>query len=92
MMYATTYALTGKRSKKRTAKLLELFGERGATPGTIAHYVFADGGGGLLIGTADVMDRLYEDAIHYSPWMELHTRPILEIQEAVQVSGAWASS
>ncbi|MGI9529895.1 MAG: DUF3303 family protein [Acidimicrobiia bacterium] len=92
MMYATTYALTGKRSKKRTAKLLELFGQRGATPGTVAHYVFADGGGGLLIGTEEVMERLYEDAIHYSPWMELHTRPVLKIEDAVQISGAWASS
>ena len=90
MLFATTYTLTGKRTKKKTAKLLELFGERGSTPGTIAHYVFADGGGGLLIGTEEVLERLYEDAIHYSPWMELNTRPVLPVEDAVQVSGAWS--
>jgi len=92
MMYATTYTLTGKRSKKRTAKLLELFGQRGSTPGTVAHYVFADGGGGILIGTEEALGRLYEDATYYSPWMDLSTRPILPVEDAVQISGAWASS
>lgn len=92
MMYVTTYTLTGKRSKKRTAQLLELFGKRGASPGTVAHYVFADGGGGILIGTEEVLDRIYEDATHYAPWMDLSTRPILKVEDAVHISGAWASS
>ena len=52
--------------------------------------MYADGGGGILIGTAEVLERLYEDAIHYSPWMELSTRPILPVEEAVPVSGAWS--
>ena len=92
MMYATTYTLTGKRSKKRSAKLLDLFGERGSTPGTVAHYVFADGGGGILIGTEEVLDRLYEDVTHYSPWMDLSSRPILPVEDALQITGAWVSS
>jgi hypothetical protein len=92
MLYATTYTLTGKRSKKKTAKLLEVFGQRGATPGTTVHYVYADGSGGILIGDETILDRLYEDAVHYSPWMELSARPILSIEDALPVTGAWASS
>lgn len=92
MQYLTTYTLTGKRSKKKTAKLLALFGERGATPGTVAHYVYADGSGGVLIGDETIMERLYEDAVYYSPWMELSTRPVLPVEESLPISGAWATS
>jgi hypothetical protein len=92
MHYVTTYTLTGKRSKKKTAALLELFAERGATPGTLAHYVYADGGGGFLIGDEATLERLYEDAIHYSKWMELSTRPILAVEESLPIAGAWATS
>jgi hypothetical protein len=92
MHYVTFYTLTGKRTKKKTAKLLELFGQRGATPGTLAHYVYADGGGGFILGDETSLERLYEDAVHYAPWMDLSTRPIHSIDEALPVTGAWAGS
>ena len=92
MQFVTFYTLTGKRTKKRSAKLLKLFGERGAVSGTSAHYVYADGGGGFLIGDDSTLEGLYEAAIAYSPWMELSTRPILPVEESVPISATWANS
>jgi hypothetical protein len=92
MYFLTTYTLTGKRTKKKTAKLLELFAQRGATPGTIAHYVYSDGGGGFLIGDETILERLYEDSIHYAPWMEFSTRPIHSVEDGLAISAGWANS
>ncbi len=92
MNHVIFYTLTGKRTKKKTAKLLELFGQRGSSPGTIAHYVYADGGGGFLIGDETILERLYEDAIYYSPWMDLSARPIHTVDETLPISGGWATS
>jgi len=92
MYFVTTYTFTGKRTKKKTKKLLTLFGERGSSPGTVAHYVFADGGGGFLVNDESGLARLYEDALHYGPWMELSTRPIHSIEDSLPISGAWAMS
>lgn len=41
--------VVGERSKEASAELMTIFGERGAPPGQVAHYVFADGSGGFLI-------------------------------------------
>lgn len=92
MYFVTTYTLTGKRSKKKTKKLLKLFGERGSSPGTIAHYVYADGGGGFLITDESGLARLYDDALHYGPWMDLSTRAAHSIEDSLPISGAWAMS
>ena len=92
MYFVTTYTFTGKRSKKKTTRLLNLFGERGSTPGTISHYVFADGGGGFLISDESGLARLYDDALHYGPWMDLSTRPIHALEDSLPISAAWSSS
>lgn len=89
-MFVIHYQLIGERTKERTAELMAVFGERGAAPGTVAHYVYADGGGGMVIG--DNLDRLYEDALEYSPWMELDARPIISIEDAVPAIAGWMSS
>ena len=92
MLFVTHYQLVGKRSKKRVSELMALFGERGPGPGTIAHYVYADGGGGFVISDDSGLTRLYEDALSYSPYMSFETRPLLTIDEAVPSIGEWMSS
>ena len=49
MLFVTHYELIGEPSKARTQELMALFGERGAGEGTLAHYVYADGGAGFVI-------------------------------------------
>ena len=92
MLFVTHYQLIGKRSKKRTVALMTLFGERGAGPGTLGHYVYADGSGGFVIADESGLARLYEDAVTYSPYLEFETRPLLTIEEAVPTMAAWMSS
>ncbi len=92
MLFVTHYQLIGEPSKERTVELMTLFGERGAGPGALSHYVYADGGGGFVISDESGLERLYEDAVHYSPYMEFETRPLLPIDEAVPTIAAWMSS
>lgn len=89
MHYVVTYTLTGERTKENTAELMALFGERGNNDSTIAHWVYADGGGGFLIVDATGMDILYKDAVAYGAWMDLSATPIISIDEAVPEIMAW---
>ena len=92
MHFVINYTLTGERTKERSAELMSLFGERGSNDSTIAHWVYADGGGGFLIADGTQMDLLYQDALAYSTWMELSATPIISIDEAVPHIAAWMSS
>lgn len=71
---------------------MAVFAERGTAPSTIAHWVYADGGGGFLIADEEALDQLYELALHYGPWMDLTTRPIHTIDEALPQIAAFMSS
>jgi len=92
MLFVTHYELIGEPSKARTQELMALFGERGAGEGTLAHYVYADGGAGFVISDDSGLDSLYGDAIQYSPYMQFTTQPILTIDEAVPTIAEWMSS
>ena len=45
-----------------------------------------------MISDQSGLERLYEDAINYSPYMEFETRPLLTIEEAVPTIAGWMSS
>jgi hypothetical protein len=92
MHYIVSYSLTGKRTEKKTAKLMALFAERGNNDSTVAHWVYADGGGGFLITDGTEMDQMYKDALAYAPWMDFSARPIISIDEAVPEIVAWLNS
>lgn len=92
MHYVVNYTLIGERTKERTAELMALFGARGNNDSTIAHWVYADGGGGFLIADGTEMDLLYKDALAYSTWMELSATPIISIDDAVPQIVDWLSS
>jgi hypothetical protein len=89
MHFVVNYTLTGERTKERSAELMSLFGERGSNASTIAHWVYADGGGGFLITDGTEMELLYQDALAYSTWMEFSATPIISIEEAVPQIAAW---
>ena len=92
MLFVTHYELTGERSKEKTQALMEVFGERGPGKGTLAHYVYADGGAGFVISDESGMDESYEIALAYSEYMTFTTRPIITIDEAVPQIGKWLAN
>jgi hypothetical protein len=92
MLFVTHYEEIGEPSKERTQELMALFSERGSGPGTVAHYFYADGGGGFVIADDSGLDALYEDAIQYSPYLKFNTRPILLVDDAVPTIVEWMSS
>jgi hypothetical protein len=92
MHYVVNYTLTGERTKEKTAELMAIFAKRGNNDSTIAHWVYADGGGGFLIADGTEMDLLYQDALAYSTWMEFSSTPIISIEDAVPQIVAWMSS
>ena len=92
MLFVTHYELNGEPSKERTQELMTLFAERGAGPGTLAHYVYADGGAGFVITDESGLEVAYETALAYAPYMQFTTRPILTIDEAVPTIAEWMSS
>jgi hypothetical protein len=83
MLFGTRYKFIGDRSPDAVKALLAAFGEHGAAPGTIAHYVMADGRGGLVIGESDSITEAYENMLNYSEWLEFETHPLLTIEDAL---------
>ena len=60
MLFAIHYEIRpSAATKANTAALMKVFGERGAAPGTVAHYAYV-GGGGLVIAEQDDAVALYE--------------------------------
>ena len=49
VLFATRYRFKGDQSPESVQKLLAVFAERGAAEGEVAHYVAADGRGGIII-------------------------------------------
>lgn len=87
MLFATRYTFKGDRTPDSTKALLAVFAQRGEAAGEIAHYVNADGRGGLLISENDSMQSAYEDALVYQQWIDFETTPILTIEEAMPTIG-----
>ena len=85
MLMATTYTFKGDQSPDSVKALLAVFAERGPGAGEIAHYVFADGGGGLIIADNDDLAAGYADALAYQQWMDFKSTPILAIDDAMPV-------
>lgn len=83
MLFATKYTFKGDQSPESIKEMLAVFAERGAQEGEVAHYVAANGRGGLIIGEADSMEDGYENMLHYSQWMDFDVTPILPIDVAM---------
>jgi hypothetical protein len=65
MLFLTRYKFKGDQSPESVKALLAIFGERGAAPGEIAHYVATDVRGGVIITEADSLDEVYENSLHF---------------------------
>lgn len=83
MLFATKYTFKGDRSPDSVKEMLGVFAAQGEQEGQLAHYVAANGRGGLIISEADSMEDGYENLLHYSRWMDFDITPILPIDVAM---------
>ena len=83
MMFMTRYHTKPHMSKAELGSMMELFGSVGEAPGTISHYVDADGGGGWIISESDDPASNYANTIRYQPYLQIETSVILSIDQAV---------
>jgi hypothetical protein len=83
MLFISEYRIRPGLSKEDTGKLMTIFGERGAEPGTVAHYAKIDGSGGVVIIEQDDAAKAYEGTLAYSEYLEFTVTPVLNIDDAV---------
>jgi hypothetical protein len=83
MLFMTTYRVKPFLSRAETKKLLDLFAKAGEAPGTVAHYVAADGSSGWTVTEAPDATSGYVAVLQYSEYIEFDTKPVLMISDAV---------
>ena len=83
MLFLTKYTFIGDRSPESARALVKEFGQRGAAPGEVAHYVNTDGSGGYVITDSDDVQGAYANALAYQQWIKFETSQILTIADAL---------
>ena len=85
MIFVTTYRLKPHLTKEEQKNLMSVYAKVGNTPGTTAHYVNADGGGGVVIAQSDDPKEGYANLLNYAQWMEFETKVMLKVEDALPV-------
>ena len=83
MLFITTYKFNGAQTPQDVSDLMKRFGEMGKSPGELAHYVFADGSGGLVVSDTEDAKQIHSTALAYAQWLEFDTKVVLTIDDAV---------
>ena len=83
MLMMTTYRIKPFMSEDETKRMMDAFAENGTSEGTIAHYVFASGGGGVVIGESDDLGNGYRNILNYGEWVDYEMLPLLSIDDAL---------
>jgi hypothetical protein len=81
--------------KEAGRKLMEAYGEVGNDPGLVAHYVFADGTGGVVIVDTDDVTAAYRTSLRLGEFVDLHasrTYPAIALDAAVTHVGEYLGS
>lgn len=81
----TTYRMKPFLSDEEHKEVMAVFAEVGSAPGTIAHYVFADGRGGVVITETDSAAEGYRTILNFRPWVQYETTIVLTIDDAVPI-------
>lgn len=85
MKYVTTYTFKPFITKDEIRALLAAFAEFGNAPGTTAHYLRTDGGGGIVIGESDDVVGMYRNVLRYLEFIEFESHVVLPVEDAVPV-------
>ncbi len=83
MHFVTTYKVKPYITQEETKELMAVFAANGEGPGTIAHYVAADGSHGVVISEVDDASVAYKSVLPYAQWIEYHSVPVVTIDDAV---------
>ena len=83
MLFVTTYKLKPHMTQEEVKGLMETFATVGNAPGTVAHYVYADGGGGVVVTDSEDVAANYRNTLSYTGWMELESKVVLTVEDAV---------
>jgi hypothetical protein len=89
MILITTYKVKPHLTKAENKELMATFARVGNTPGTVANYVNADGGGGVVIAESDDPAEGYANLLNYQQWMEFETKVMLKVEDAMPLIGAY---
>ena len=83
MLMMTTYKIKSFMPEEERKRMMAAFAEHGTPESTIAHYVFAEGGGGVVIGDSDELGTGYRNIQNYGEWVEYEMKPLLTIDDAL---------
>jgi len=83
MILVTTYRFKPFLTKEETKEALDVFAKEGEGPGSQAHYVHSDGGGGLVISETDDIEGGYRNLLNYTQWVEYDTKVMLPVEQAL---------
>jgi hypothetical protein len=83
MILVTTYKLKPFLSKAETKEVLAVFAKEGSGPGTLAHYIAADGSHGVVVSDTDDVVGTYRNILNYTQWVEYETSIMLSIEDAL---------
>ena len=85
MLFMTTYTFRDDISQESVKEMLAIIVSREPSPTEKLHYIATDGSGGVVINEVDAESQheVYEGVLHMQPYMEMHTRPILAVEDAM---------
>jgi hypothetical protein len=86
ILYMITYRYRESLGEEDLRTLTKKFVEFGTAPGTFAQYERLDGKGGFVLQEMTVDPQLvYENLLHYAPWIEFEVFPITKMEDAFPV-------
>jgi len=94
MIIATIYRWSdAARPKDGVQEILKRYGDLGDAPGMLAHYIFTDGTGGIVISDGDGAEHGYKTGLALGEFFDdVETRVVLPLEEALPIVMEYAGS
>jgi hypothetical protein len=97
VLFASIYTYVEGYGEETGRRLLQVFANWKPPAGyeIKAHYVLADGSGGVVIAEASAAAAAYEAAAAFTPFMHFRVAPVLDVTESVPIATrvlAWRDS
>jgi hypothetical protein len=93
MLFVDVYRWRDDAHGKETAlRVMEAYGKAGDAPGMIAHYIFADGTGGVVITDTDDAAAGYRNSLYMAEFLDLqatHSHPAVTLEQALGAVGEY---
>jgi hypothetical protein len=88
MLFASVYTYRPGTTEATLKRVTDLFVNWQPPKGYTfkAHYLFADGSGGVTLAEAESEAVVYEAAAPWIPFLELRINPVVEIEKGVEIA------